>query len=1277
MRRDAWTSTERAQARDWLTGARQINRQIASDNEELAELVNSAKDLLPRSSSVPAGGARHAAKVLREERHAFARRIAKSAARNRKPYDPLFSPNVLLEVQARLKTPELRDCLEARSCRNSISAGDAARTAVQEMCSSTRSEAGEAVVVAEVEVLEAPKSPAPDLLKVLELPMKGEADTFEPATEVTVQVTTPTESPPSRKEELAEVLHQMVATADANMQADHHFDSIQANCLELNRFNTDSVSARGAIIECLHHVTDVGKQESESEEGEAGTMANHPQVEQAALANTSEDHPPTREAEEAETHGITQDSQVPLEDVQLHREGGEDCPMGTMELVVQTPPEGPSEPSGRCGSKATCAHETSWDPRPEAKVETGVAQGEADTHGTEGSAEESLDRTEACRWRARAEEEVAPEEQSLLDDLEELAKEVGAEDLEQGLADEMAIGEVKTEETSAEQAEGNGNTSQALTHRPVEEKGAALEHVEPSSEANVAPEHLVIDQPNSGAPTPSAEERTSEPMRSPEDGGPERSRAEAPAESGATVATAHSIEGDQMETQTTHAEAEESQEKSLEPTWPVEPSVEDKVGEQAQASVEAPFVATVAPESAEIDKAERTTCAEQAQEADESRWGSHKPSVQGKSGVEKAQPSADSLTATVEGERAGVDKTEEVAHIEEACSATKGTLEQTVPHEPSMEDTVGAEQAQPAAGATMEVENAVLDKTEEAAKKKHTDEAGETSLEQTGPHESSMKDNTCAEQAEPTVQPSAVASVAIIIEADSAVIDNTEAATHAEADEMSSKPTLPHQLSMENTVGTGSAQSSVEATDATTTVEEHAKIDKTEETSRVAETEETDASTLEQALPHEPAMKDNAVAEQAQQSVEAIVATTAEKSAEIYKKEFEPALPVEPSMEDEVGAEQVQPSAMAPVAITVEADSAMMAKTEAAAHAKQAEEADEMSSKPTLQHQPSMEDRVGTGSAQASVEATDATTTVEENAKIEKTEKTTHAEQADEMKEGRLKQSLPGELSTQVSLAVEQAQPSPEAFLASTEGKEIARHTQKAEADESRSEQSSFVKPSIEDKGCIEQVRQRVEPAVLEPEVEAPREAARSVKNLGLDEAHLDRGSESFTSSGATEAGAGRRWTSTPPFCLLGNVLRTGTPTGKTAGRPRVENEFRVELAKGSKGLGLTVCPDAQNRELLVVQVDPEGAVAQYNSKELARGSAKLILPRITLTQVNGIRGDVEAMVEAMKESGKLDLRVRPVRTQERQERSWSQDLVSIIGAVRAVKNVSRLQRAQ
>ncbi|CAK8990863.1 unnamed protein product [Durusdinium trenchii] len=281
------------------------------------------------------------------------------------------------------------------------------------------------------------------------------------------------------------------------------------------------------------------------------------------------------------------------------------------------------------------------------------------------------------------------------------------------------------------------------------------------------------------------------------------------------------------------------------------------------------------------------------------------------------------------------------------------------------------------------------------------------------------------------------------------------------------------------------------------------------------------------------------------------------------------------------------------------------------------------------------------------------------------------------MKEGRLKQSLPGELSTQVSLAVEQAQPSPEAFLASTEGKEIARHTQKAEADESRSEQSSFVKPSIEDKGCIEQVRQRVEPAVLEPEVEAPREAARSVKNLGLDEAHLDRGSESFTSSGATEAGAGRRWTSTPPFCLLGNVLRTGTPTGKTAGRPRVENEFRVELAKGSKGLGLTVCPDAQNRELLVVQVDPEGAVAQYNSKELARGSAKLILPRITLTQVNGIRGDVEAMVEAMKESGKLDLRVRPVRTQERQERSWSQDLVSIIGAVRAVKNVSRLQRAQ
>ena len=619
-------------------------------------------------------------------------------------------------------------------------------------------------------------------------------------------------------------------------------------------------------------------------------------------------------------------------------------------------------------------------------------------------------------------------------------------------------------ETSAEQAEGNGNTSQALTHRPVEEKGAALEHVEPSSEANVAPEHLVIDQPNSGAPTPSAEERTSEPMRSPEDGGPERSRAEAPAESGATVATAHSIEGDQMETQTTHAEAEESQEKSLEPTWPVEPSVEDKVGEQAQASVEAPFVATVAPESAEIDKAERTTCAEQAQEADESRWGSHKPSVQGKSGVEKAQPSADSLTATVEGERAGVDKTEEVAHIEEACSATKGTLEQTVPHEPSMEDTVGAEQAQPAAGATMEVENAVLDKTEEAAKKKHTDEAGETSLEQTGPHESSMKDNTCAEQAEPTVQPSAVASVAIIIEADSAVIDNTEAATHAEADEMSSKPTLPHQLSMENTVGTGSAQSSVEATDATTTVEEHAKIDKTEETSRVAETEETDASTLEQALPHEPAMKDNAVAEQAQQSVEAIVATTAEKSAEIYKKEFEPALPVEPSMEDEVGAEQVQPSAMAPVAITVEADSAMMAKTEAAAHAKQAEEADEMSSKPTLQHQPSMEDRVGTGSAQASVEATDATTTVEENAKIEKTEETSRVAETEEADDSTVEQALPHEPAMKDDACAEQAQQSVEAIVATTAEKS-------AEIYKKEFEPALPVEPSMEDEVGAEQVQ--------------------------------------------------------------------------------------------------------------------------------------------------------------------------------------------------------------
>lgn len=89
MPRDTWSARETRAAYEWLVGARSINGQIAADNKELANLVNSAKALLPRSSSVPAGQGGHAARVLREERNKLAHRIATSPARNRKPYEPM------------------------------------------------------------------------------------------------------------------------------------------------------------------------------------------------------------------------------------------------------------------------------------------------------------------------------------------------------------------------------------------------------------------------------------------------------------------------------------------------------------------------------------------------------------------------------------------------------------------------------------------------------------------------------------------------------------------------------------------------------------------------------------------------------------------------------------------------------------------------------------------------------------------------------------------------------------------------------------------------------------------------------------------------------------------------------------------------------------------------------------------------------------------------------------------------------------------------------------
>ncbi|CAJ1365231.1 unnamed protein product [Effrenium voratum] len=85
-----WSDAERLQVEGWLARARHRNRKIEADNQELAGLVDEARELVLRR--MPAGGAGRAARSLREERAALAKRICSSPARNRTPHRPLRLP---------------------------------------------------------------------------------------------------------------------------------------------------------------------------------------------------------------------------------------------------------------------------------------------------------------------------------------------------------------------------------------------------------------------------------------------------------------------------------------------------------------------------------------------------------------------------------------------------------------------------------------------------------------------------------------------------------------------------------------------------------------------------------------------------------------------------------------------------------------------------------------------------------------------------------------------------------------------------------------------------------------------------------------------------------------------------------------------------------------------------------------------------------------------------------------------------------------------------------
>ncbi|CAE7863294.1 FAZ1 [Symbiodinium microadriaticum] len=117
---------------------------------------------------------------------------------------------------------------------------------------------------------------------------------------------------------------------------------------------------------------------------------------------------------------------------------------------------------------------------------------------------------------------------------------------------------------------------------------------------------------------------------------------------------------------------------------------------------------------------------------------------------------------------------------------------------------------------------------------------------------------------------------------------------------------------------------------------------------------------------------------------------------------------------------------------------------------------------------------------------------------------------------------------------------------------------------------------------------------------------------------------------------------------------------------------FSARLQKGLEGLGLTVrlYPDVRTGVLAVVDVHPQGSVAKYNSQQRASGCSMLIRPRMLITEVNGIQGNTEAMLEALSRSFSLQLRLCAAHVSElaEQKHTSPKEIVSMMNAIRAVR---------
>ncbi|CAE8600116.1 unnamed protein product, partial [Polarella glacialis] len=116
------------------------NAEASRENEELRGLVGEASCLVEKFRNLPAGHAGHAAKALRAERSALARRVQLSAVRSRHPRNPL--PAVPLP---RRQQPRPSSSSEPDSFAERVAANSAAREYVPQLLATTAAAAATAI----------------------------------------------------------------------------------------------------------------------------------------------------------------------------------------------------------------------------------------------------------------------------------------------------------------------------------------------------------------------------------------------------------------------------------------------------------------------------------------------------------------------------------------------------------------------------------------------------------------------------------------------------------------------------------------------------------------------------------------------------------------------------------------------------------------------------------------------------------------------------------------------------------------------------------------------------------------------------------------------------------------------------------------------------------------------------------------------------------------------------------------------------------------------------